>query len=156
MAGISRMLAISGLVATMGIGGAACAQSKDAAFNERVAAMKSMGDYGKVIAAFAARGEGSAAAAADAANKMAMVATRIPALFPPGSSEDEGLPKSRAKKDIWNDWPKFEAAAMTLKARSEAFAKAAESGDKAMIASASKGITEACGTCHKPFRGAKK
>ena len=46
-------------------------------------------DNMKIVMAFA-KGEGTAAAAAEAANKIAAVAAGIPTLFPKGSSEDDG------------------------------------------------------------------
>lgn len=153
-----RTIAAAGLGAALMLGGfaaGALAQSKEDAFKERVAAMKSMSDQAKIVAAFA-KGDGSPTAAAEAGNKLAATAAKIPALFPPGSSERDGLAKSRAKADIWNDWPKFQAAAAKLKNESEAFAKAASAGDKTVVASSARGINEACASCHKPFRGAKK
>ena len=83
------------------------------------------------------------------AEALALHATRIKGLFPEGSLTD----KSKAKPEIWQKWPEFEAAAMNLRTRAEqlrdtAMAKNA-AGTQAMVKDFGR---LACGACHTPFR----
>jgi cytochrome c556 len=48
------------------------------------------------------------------AEALSLHAQRIPGLFPEGSLTD----KSKAKPDIWQKWPEFQAAAKNLENRS--------------------------------------
>jgi cytochrome c556 len=75
------------------------------------------------------------------AEALSLHAQRIPGLFPSGSLTD----KSKAKPEIWQKWPEFEAAAKNLENR------AAKDGAAVTTNVATFG-REACGTCHTPFR----
>lgn len=92
---------------------------------------------------------GNAEAVAANAETMALTATMIPALFPEGSLTD----KSKAKPEIWQKWPEFEAAAKNLENRAAALRDQAVAKDGAAVTTnvATFG-REACGTCHTPFR----
>ena len=83
------------------------------------------------------------------AEALSLHAQRIPGLFPPGSLTD----KSKAKPDIWQKWPEFEAAAKNLENRSATLRDQAVAKDGAAVTTtvASFG-RDACGTCHTPFR----
>jgi cytochrome c556 len=86
---------------------------------------------------------------ATGAEALALNAPRIPALFPEGSMTD----KSKAKPDIWQKWPDFEKAAMTMKSESEKLRDAATKKDAAATDAIMKDFgRNACGTCHQPFR----
>jgi cytochrome c556 len=92
---------------------------------------------------------GNMPAVASNADRMANNATQMVALFPEGSMTE----KSKAKPEIWQKWPEFEAAAMNLRTRAEqlrdtAMAKNAD-GTQAMVKDFGR---LACGTCHTPFR----
>jgi cytochrome c556 len=83
------------------------------------------------------------------AEALSLHAQRIPGLFPSGSLTD----KSKAKPEIWQKWPEFEAAAKNLENRAAALRDQAVAKDGAAVTTnvATFG-REACGTCHTPFR----
>src|SRR5437773_7045685 len=64
------------------------------------------------------------------AEALSLHAQRIPSLFPEGSLTD----KSKAKPDIWQKWPEFEAAAKNLEKRAETLRDAAGAKDEAATA----------------------
>jgi cytochrome c556 len=83
------------------------------------------------------------------AEALALNAPRIPALFPEGSMTE----KSKAKPEIWQKWPDFEKAAMTMRMESEKLRDAAKTKDPNATQAVMKDFGKnACGTCHQPFR----
>lgn len=78
-------------------------------------------------------------------------AAMMPDIFPQGSGDGD----TAALPSIWQDWAKFEAAAMTLKTAADKLASAAGSGDMAAIGAAAGAVGKACGGCHEPFRKKK-
>jgi cytochrome c556 len=83
------------------------------------------------------------------AETMAVNAAHIPMLFPAGSLTE----KSKAKPEIWQKWPEFEASAKNFVAESEKLRDAARSKDQARVEVAMKDFgRNACGSCHTPFR----
>ena len=83
------------------------------------------------------------------AETLAMNAEHIPSLFPKGSLTD----KSKAKPDIWEKFPEFEAAAKNLETKSVELRDAARAKDQAKVEALVKDFgRQACGTCHQPFR----
>jgi cytochrome c556 len=83
------------------------------------------------------------------AETIAINAQHIPVLFPKGSLTD----KSKAKPDIWEKWPEFEAAAKNLQAKAEEVREAARAKDQPKVEALMKDFgRNACGTCHTPFR----
>jgi len=83
------------------------------------------------------------------AETMALNAEHIPMLFPEGSLTE----KSKAKPEIWQKRPEFEAAAKNMgdwavRLRDTARTKNAEATEAIMKEYGAK----ACGTCHQPFR----
>ena len=83
------------------------------------------------------------------AENISLYAPHIPMYFPEGS----GTEKSKAKPEIWQKWPEFQAAAKNLETQSEKLRDAA----KAKSEQATQDIVKdfgrnACGTCHTPFR----
>ena len=92
---------------------------------------------------------GSIEAVAVNAETMAMMAREIPKLFPAGSMND----KSKAKPEIWQKWPEFEAAAKNLRTQAEKLRDTAKTGDAASTQAVVQTFgRNACGTCHQPFR----
>jgi cytochrome c556 len=88
-------------------------------------------------------------AVASGADKLAQNAKKIPALFPPGSMTD----KSKAKPEIWKQWPEFEAAAKKLETESVKLRDTAKTGNAEATGGVMKDFgRNACGTCHTPFR----
>lgn len=83
------------------------------------------------------------------AETLSLSAPHVPALFPEGSLTD----KSKAKPDIWQKWPEFQAAAKNLETRSTELRDAARAKDATKVQSIVKDFgRNACGTCHTPFR----
>ncbi|NQU59973.1 MAG: cytochrome c [Rhodospirillales bacterium] len=111
----------------------------------------------KVIKGYVKEGKGTPADVATAAAALAVVAPKIPGLFP----EDTGRPevdakKTRALPDIWLDFDKFRAVAKTLETEAKKLSKVAMTGDKGAIAAQFGAMgKKGCGGCHKPFRGDK-
>ena len=92
---------------------------------------------------------GNVEAVAVNAETMALIATQIVALFPQGSLTD----KSKAKPEIWQKWPEFEAAVKNYGAQAEKLRDAARSKDQTATEAVAKEFgRQACGTCHTPFR----
>jgi cytochrome c556 len=92
---------------------------------------------------------GNAEAVAVNAETMALIATQVVALFPEGSLTD----KSKAKPEIWQKWPEFEAAVKNFVTQAEKLRDAARTKDLAATEAVAKDFgRQACGTCHTPFR----
>lgn len=92
---------------------------------------------------------GNPEAVAVNAEALSLHAQRIPSLFPPGSLSE----KSKAKPDIWQKWPEFEAAAKNLETRAGRLRDQAVAKDAAAVqATVGTFGREACGACHTPFR----
>jgi cytochrome c556 len=93
---------------------------------------------------------GSADRITGAAEKIQASATKIPGLFPPGSTD----PKSRAKSEIWANWDKFAANAQKLHDSAGALAAAARNnGD---VKRAADDVFAICKSCHDDFRVPQK
>ena len=83
------------------------------------------------------------------AETLAVMATHIPALFPPGSATD----KSSAKPEIWDKWADFQAAAQNLETMAAKLRDASRAKDGAAVEATVKEFgPKACGSCHTPFR----
>jgi cytochrome c556 len=92
---------------------------------------------------------GQIEAMAVSAETIAINAEHIPSMFPKGSLTD----KSKAKPDIWEKWPEFEAAAKNLQVKASEVRDAARAKDQAKVETLMKDFgRNACGTCHTPFR----
>ncbi len=83
------------------------------------------------------------------AEVLALYSQEIASLFPPGS----GTEKSKAKPEIWQKFPEFEAAAKNLGVQSEKLRDAARAKNEQLTQDLVKDFgRQACGTCHTPFR----
>jgi cytochrome c556 len=83
------------------------------------------------------------------AENLALYAPHIPMYFPEGS----GTEKSKAKPEIWQKWPEFQAAAKNLETQSEKLRDAAKAKNEQATQDIVKDFgRNACGTCHTPFR----
>ena len=83
------------------------------------------------------------------AEVLALYSQEIPGLFPAGS----GTEKSKAKPEVWQKWPEFEAAAKNLGMQAEKLRDAARAKNEQLTQDLVKDFgRQACGTCHTPFR----
>lgn len=83
------------------------------------------------------------------AETLAVLAPQIPALFPEGSLTD----KSKAKPEVWQKWPEFQAAAKNLETQAAKLRDAARAKNDQATQDILKDFgRNACGTCHTPFR----
>ncbi len=87
-----------------------------------------------------------------AAKAMAADAKKIPALFPPGSTD----PKSRALPAIWENWKTFEEGADSLEKSANALATSAASGDTKDLKEKARQVFSTCKSCHDQFRKPKE
>jgi cytochrome c556 len=85
-----------------------------------------------------------------AAQEISTSASKIPGLFPPGSTN----PKSRAKPDIWTHWKKFEENAKLLEARAGDLANEAAAGGNVPVKAQE--MFSTCKSCHDEFRTPEK
>jgi cytochrome c556 len=150
MPGTKRVLAL-----LLALGAAGCASTEQMPAKrpaaevvaDRQRLMKLHGDLWKDIQDKAKAGQIEAIAVS--AEALALNAERIPALFPEGSMTD----KSKAKPEIWQKWPEFQAAAKKLGTESEKLRDAAKKKDATETQAVMKDFgRNACGTCHQPFR----
>ena len=149
---LARTGVILGSLVALAVGG--CASSSKSATTgtgdavaERQRLMKNVGANWADIQAKVKAGAPDTVAVN--AESLSLHAQRIPGLFPPGSLTD----KSKAKPDIWQKWPEFEAAAKNLENRSATLRDQAMAKDGAAVtATVATFGRDACGACHTPFR----
>lgn len=90
---------------------------------------------------------------AAAANAIAAIANMgMGALYVAGSEENIGDMKTRAKAEIFTDKDGVKEVAVNFNQAANALAKAAESGDKVVIAQAFKDTGASCKACHDKYR----
>src|SRR5439155_26506014 len=83
------------------------------------------------------------------AEALALHAQRITLLFPEGSLTE----KSKAKPDIWQKWPEFQAAAKNHEKQAGKLRDQAVAKDEAAVQTTANTFgRDACGTCHPPLR----
>ena len=73
-------------------------------------------------------------------------------LFPKGSISE----KSRAKPEIWEKWDEFNKLPGTVKKAAQALGDAAKTKNEAEVEVKLKALGDACNSCHRDFRAAKK
>ena len=112
--------------------------------HDRHELMEGIGKNAKIIGE--ALKSGTTTPVAGAAEKIQASAGKITKLFPPGSTD----PNSRAKPEIWSNWPKFEADALQLQNAAGALATTAHKGGD--VGAAAKTMFGACKSCHDDFR----
>ena len=104
--------------------------------------MENIGDHAKELKKKIEAGK--VAEAKVNAQAIALHATRIPDLFPPGSTSE----KSRAKEEIWQKWDDFRKSAAELQTAADELAVTAADGAGAQL----KKVFGACKGCHDSFR----
>lgn len=83
------------------------------------------------------------------AETLAINAQYIPVMFPEGSLTD----KSKAKPDIWQKFPEFEAASKKMETEAVKLRDAAKAKNAQLTQDIVKDFgRNACGACHTPFR----
>jgi cytochrome c556 len=123
------------------------------AIAERQKLMKGQGGHAKAINDYLESGTGTAADVAAHAAALKESAAKIADLFVPGSSIDDNVAKTAAKKEIWANFDEFKAAAAKLGDLAGALEVAAGTGDNDKIAAAFGAMgKEGCGGCHSKFR----
>jgi cytochrome c556 len=149
---LARTGVILGSLVALAVGGCA-SSSKSATMStadvvaERQRLMKNVGANWADIQAKVKAGAPDTVAVN--AESLSLHAQRIPGLFPEGSLTD----KSKAKPDIWQKWPEFQAAAKNLENRSATLRDQAMAKDGAAVtATVANFGRDACGACHTPFR----
>ena len=147
---MNRQLVSSVVMATLlGAAGIAYAHMKQedlpaGPIRDRHELMEGIGKNAKAIGDALKRGKHDPIA--EAADKISAAASKIPALFPKGSTD----PKSRAMPAIWEHWDKFEGLTKELGARASELAAAARSGGD--VGGAAKKMFGNCKSCHDDFR----
>jgi cytochrome c556 len=146
------LIGLTVVVAGVGLVVAACATmeaKKDPVqlVEERQKLMKGHADAWKGIQDSAKAG--NLPGVATNADRLAQSAPKITGFFPPGSVTE----KSKAKPEIWQKWPEFEAAAKNLETESVKLRNTASTGNAQATNDIIKDFgRNACGTCHTPFR----
>jgi len=129
------------------------AQDPAEVLKKRQAFMKEFGGYAKAINEYVEKGVGTPD---DVKAKTAAIkeeSAEIVGLFPAGTSMDDGIGKTAAKKEIWEKPDEFKAAAENVGVLAGKLEEAAASGDKQQIADAFAALGKnGCGGCHKTFR----
>ncbi|KPA22666.1 Cytochrome c-554 precursor [Shimia sp. SK013] len=92
-----------------------------------------------------------AAAASAAADNLAAVTMLHPGAFWPQGSDSASNDKTRAKADMWSNFPDVQAKGMALGEAAVAM-KAAAGTDLAALRGAIGAVGGACGACHKAYR----
>jgi cytochrome c556 len=95
---------------------------------------------------------GNIAAAKVNAQAIALHATRIPELFPEGSTSAT----SRAKEEIWQNWDEFVNKAATLRNEADHLGAIAANGTADAVDAQLKKVFAACKSCHDTFRQPEK
>ena len=120
---------------------------------ERQKLMKGNGAAAKAINDYLESGTGTAAEVATNAAAIKADSAKIVGLFVAGTSIDDNVAKTAAKKEIWDNFDEFKAAAAKLGDLAGALQEAAGTGDNQKIADAFGTMgKEGCGGCHSKFR----
>lgn len=143
------------LVGFSGLIGTANAADPAEAVKQREQTMKTMGrSMGAIVKYLKNEGvtEADAKAAATAIVKESgKSATDV---FPKGT--EIGVGDSNAKPELWQNWSKAEGDWKAVQPAAMKLEAALNSGDRAQVAQAVKGVGGACGECHESFRRKKE
>jgi cytochrome c556 len=157
MSGRNRLILLGALIAAMlaAVIGIQTSNGSDLPeiVTQRQDAMKGLGGNMKAIGESLGSGSPDAALIAEKADAIGNTASRIPSLFPEGTSLEDIEGRVGAKPEIWQDWPGFEAAAANLGDHADALMAAAQSGDATAMQAAFDALgKDGCGGCHTKFR----
>jgi cytochrome c556 len=127
-------------------GGSAFAQGFDPIQTRQAGQDLVAGDFAGIKAVVVAKGD--VKTLENPAKAISRWSKLFPTLFPPGSDTGD----TKASPKIWTEKADFEKAALRLSTEADALATAAKAGDEAAVATAFKGVGDACGACHKEYR----
>ena len=85
------------------------------------------------------------------ANQIERLASALPRWFPAGSGQGHGV-KTRARAAIWANPKAFALAARTLLDRARNVGQAADRHDLRALRLRTRGLGQACDSCHRRFR----
>lgn len=153
----TAVIAVLAVALLLPAGAPNAASGEDAIKQRRELMKKVVLKNWKPIKAYAKKGEGTPAAVAAHAAALNKAAGKITALFPKGTGRGDFSDKAtRALPAIWKDWAGFEKATKALAEQTAKLAAVAKTGDKdAIVKQIGATGKLGCGSCHKPFRGAK-
>ena len=123
-----------------------------AAYDKRSKAMKSNGESMGVLGKIAKGEAPYTPDAVKAAETVSAVSKELAGLFPAGSAVGE----SRAKPNIWTNWPDFQNKAKALVDPADKLVAAAKTGNKDEIGKALGAVGGACKACHDDYRAPPK
>lgn len=88
-----------------------------------------------------------------AANAIAAIANSgMSAMFGPDTVQGTGWKPTRLRAEFFEDMARTGEIAGNFITQANALAEAAESGDRAVIATQFRATADSCGACHRPFR----
>lgn len=148
-----RRNAVLGSVLVLAMAGCASMEAPKMSATEAIAARQQlMKDQGAAMKSIQDKLKaGQAQAIVPDAEKLAQTSKQLLTMFPEGSVNPA---TSRAKPDIWQDWPKFEGYAKSLDAKATQLAATARGGNAQATTTAATDLGKTtCGACHNAFRG---
>ncbi|HVQ09998.1 MAG TPA: cytochrome c [Allosphingosinicella sp.] len=119
-------------------------QARQANYKQMAAAMKGINDQLR-------GGSPDLAAIRPRAALLANYGVQVLRWFPHGSGPEAGV-TTRARPEIWSDWPGFERAGARLLVAARAVNRAARAGDVAALRAAMPALRQACSACHDDYR----
>jgi cytochrome c556 len=138
----AMVVAVGGAAA----GGSAIAQGIDPIQTRQTGLDLLAGDFAGIKAVIVAKGD--VKTLEGPAKAIVRWGKLFPTLFPAGSDTGD----TKASPKIWTENADFVKASMRLSTEADALATAAKAGDEAAVATAFKGVGDACGACHKEYR----
>ena len=135
---------------TAGLGEPVDAERAKQLMHERHEGMEEIGDAMKVVSRELKRDTPDLAQVRSGAAKMAELAPRVSAWFPPGTGPEAG--KTEAKADIWQKPEDFAAKTNDFQQAAQRFNAAAQGEDVAAMRAAHGELGKSCKACHDPYR----
>ena len=138
--------AATALSLAVGIAGNAAANEGDTAY--RKAIMEALAGHLKASVAIIKGQVSHDEALSGHAHALAELAKVTAVSFPEGSGGGD----SKTSPKVWSEPEAFKAVLAKFESATDAFAKAADTGDKKAAAAAFGGVAGACKACHSDFR----